>query len=240
MADSVNLLMVKLENAMLNQLISSSSVNQSSSDDTGLSFENLLSSALGDSASTNQLSDTALSDTDGIYSDSLYGTAGAASSTDGIAGGMSASDNLVQFIENHEGFSATPYSGIDSWNETTGYGHVIEPGENLANVTLTQSQAQDLLKSDLKTYEASVNKEFEGTKLTQNQFDSLVSFSYNLGSNIWSKVPNLVSDVKSGASSDVIKEDFAKCANCGGKLEQGLVNRRLDEWQVYSSGDYTS
>jgi len=239
LADSVDLMMVKLESAMLNQLMSSSGVNQSSAGDTGLSFEDLLSGAIGGSGGTEELSALSSGDTDGIYSNGAYDNAGA-SSSDGVAGGMSASDNLVQFIENHEGFAATPYRGVDSWNETTGYGHVIEPGENLDNVTLTQGQAQDMLKSDLKTYEASVNKEFQGTKLSQNQFDSLVSFSYGLGANIWSEVPKLVSDVKSGASADVMKEDFANCANCGGQIVQGLVNRRLDEWQVYSSGDYTS
>lgn len=240
MADSVDLMMVKLESAMFSQLLNSCSASQSSAGDTGVSFEDLLNGVMDGSGSTEGLSALSSGDTDGIYTNGAYDNAGVAASSDGVAGGMSVSDNMVQFLENHEGFAATPYRGVDSWNETTGYGHVIEPGENLENETLTQGQAQDLLKSDLKTYETSVNNEFQGTKLSQNQFDSLVSFSYGLGANIWSKVPKLVADVKSGASADVMKEDFANCAHCGGQVVQGLVNRRLDEWQVYSSGDYTS
>lgn len=173
------------------------------------------------------------------FSDVLDGAIGATSvdaDTPADAAGMSASDNLVKFIENHEGFASTPYRGIDSWNETTGYGHVIEPGENIG--TLTPQSAEDLLKSDLTTSEASVNKEFAGVDLTQGQFDALTDFAYSLGPNIWSETPKLVSDVKAGASSDVIKADFENCSSCGGKVVQGLVNRRLDEWNVYENGDY--
>jgi GH24 family phage-related lysozyme (muramidase) len=150
------------------------------------------------------------------------------------AGAMQASNNAIDFIEQHEGFSPTAYSGIDSQNQTIGYGHVIQPGENIS--VLSNSQGTELLKKDLTQFEDSVNQEFAGVNLTQNQFDALVSFSYNTGANIWSKVPQLTSDIKSGASADVLKSDFAACSNCNGEFVQGLYNRRMDEWQMFTGG----
>lgn len=148
------------------------------------------------------------------------------------ANGMQASSNALDFIAQHEGFLPTAYRGIDYQNQTIGYGHVIQPGENIDN--LTEQQGKNLLKTDIKQFEDSVNKEFAGVNLTQNQFDSLVSFSYNTGASIWDKVPKLTNDIKSGASADVLNEDFAACSNCNGEFVQGLHNRRMDEWQLYT------
>ncbi|MDR3551882.1 MAG: lysozyme, partial [Clostridia bacterium] len=167
----------------------------------------------------------------------LSGLTGSASvGTAGEASGMKASDNLVSFIANHEGYSATPYRGIDYQNETIGYGHVIKSGENLDN--LSQSDALQLLKSDIKPCVDSVNREFAGVKLTQPQFDSLVSFSYALGTNVWKNVPTLTSDIKAGASAETLKQDFAACDHCNGVEVKGLLNRRMDEWKMFVSGEY--
>lgn len=214
MSNSIDLLMIKLENQMFTDLCNSCKVSGGGAD--SVSFSDMLDSAVGASGieSSGGCADTAASD----------------------AGGMSVSDDMVKFIEEHEGFSASAYNGVDSWNDTIGYGHVVTDGESIG--TLTQSGAVSLLKNDLKSSEASVNKEFEGTDLTQSQFDALTSFAYNLGANIWSETPKLVSDIKSGASSDVIKADFENCSSCNGNVVQGLVNRRLDEWNVYANGDY--
>lgn len=148
------------------------------------------------------------------------------------AGGMQASDNVIKFIAQHEGFLPTAYRGIDYQNQTIGYGHVIQPGENID--VLSRQQGADLLKKDVKQFEDSVNQEFTGVSLTQNQFDALVSFCYNTGVNIWSKVPQLTSDIKAGASANALKADFAACSNCNGEFVQGLYNRRMDEWQMFT------
>jgi lysozyme len=153
----------------------------------------------------------------------------------GTAGAMQTSGSAVAFIAQHEGFMPTAYRGIDYQNQTIGYGHVIQPGESFD--TLTPQQGQQLLKKDLTQFENSVNKEFSGTNLSQNQFDALVSFSYNTGANVWSKVPKLTGDIKSGASADVLKADFSACSNCNGQYVQGLNNRRMDEWQMFTGGN---
>ncbi|MFT9077544.1 lysozyme [Ethanoligenens sp.] len=164
-------------------------------------------------------------------SSSAVGAAASTSAAPSNAGNMQISANGVQFIANHEGYAANAYRGADTQNQTIGYGHVLMPGESYAN--LTQPQALSLLKSDLSTYENAVNHTFAGTKLTQNQFDALVSFSYNLGANIWSKAPQLTSDIKNGASPDVLRADFERISYCNGRQLQGLVTRRLDEFHLF-------
>lgn len=246
LSNSVDMMMIRLESQMLNQLTQSlRTASDSNSSATGLSFSDLLSNALGQDSTVADTSDysggtTAMSALlQSPYS--LYGVsapAAVSSDTASTAGGMTVSDNMVKFIERHEGFSSTGYRGVDSWNVTTGYGHVVQPSENIG--PLTQSSAETLLRSDLESCEASVNKEFAGCNLNQGQFDALTGFAFGLGNNIWSKTPKLVSDIKSGASSDVIQSDFLNCAKCGGQVVQGLVNRREAEFQVFANGNYSA
>lgn len=61
---------------------------------------------------------------------------------------------------------------------TIGYGHTagVKPGDKI-----TQAQADAYLAADLEKYEAKVNK-YDTYHWNQNEFDALVSFSYNIGS----------------------------------------------------------
>ncbi len=264
--ENVNLYLLQMQSLLLDELNAAGTSSQTSgtsgTDENGLSFDDILSSCLSGVSSTSSLSalesasSTAsfseiegLSDTTSLSSlASLLGVSGVSASssvsasetagnTVSTAGNMTISDTGVQFIEDHEGYSATAYRGADAQNETIGYGHVIQSGENFSS--LTKTQATSLLENDLSTYEDSVNKEFSGTKLTQNQFDALVSLSYNLGTNIWSKAPTLTNDIKSGASASTLKTDFERLSYCNGKQLQGLLNRRDDEWSLFTSGTST-
>lgn len=156
--------------------------------------------------------------------------AGASAGADGVTGG------LMQFVEAHEGFSSTAYRGVDVQNQTIGYGHVITAGENYAS--LTKPQAESLLRQELSDSVRSVKKEFAGVNLKQNQIDALASFAFNLGNNIWSKVPQLTADIKAGASPEVLRQDFARIDHVGTQEVRGLYNRRMDEWKLYTAGEY--
>ena len=241
MSNTVELLSLQIQNDMLSKLLEtqkSSSISSlgSSSDSGGLSFEQMLESTIGElsgasSGTSDSYDTTALLQSMGIYN---YSTISGAQPV--AVGNMNASSSLVSFIKAKEGYSATAYRGADVQNQTIGYGHVLLDGENYT--TVTQSQATKLLTSDLSSAVASVNKEFAGTKLTQNQFDSLVSFAYNLGSNIWSGATKLVGDIKSGASTQTLKNDFTQYDHCNGSELAGLYNRRVDEWSMFTSGNY--
>lgn len=214
---------------------------------SGFSFQNVLDSAIGGNAENqdglSSLSSSGLSllglmngiaGTGTTLLSSLY--TGQGTGVTSISGGMGASSGLVKFVESHEGFSSVPYNGQDYWNSTVGYGHVIQPGENIGY--LSQADAQNLLTKDLEPCVESVNKEFSGTGLSQNQFDALVSLSYNLGTNVWDKAPKLTADIKSHASADAIQSDFLALDHVGGSVSQGLYNRRSDEFRMFESGQY--
>lgn len=147
------------------------------------------------------------------------------------------SKNLVAFIESWEGYSPVAYRGADYLNETIGYGHVITSGETFS--ILTKEQAEKLLVTDLQTggYINSVSSNFSGCKLTQNQFDALVSLAYNLGPNIWEKI-SLTSDIKNHESNSVLKTDFLALDHVYGSENSGLLRRRQAEWDMYESGKY--
>lgn len=225
MMTSTDLMRIQMETAMLRELMGTVSGNKTSaSGETGNAAGGLSFGALFEDA----LTAAGVSSAQGVEGSAVSGGASSGS----------VSPQMLAFIENHEGFSAAPYRGVDSWNETVGYGHVVTAGENYDNTALTQTQAEALLKSDLVPCEESVRREFAGTPLSQNQFDALVSFSYNLGTNIWEKTPKLVSDIKSGAPADALRQDFLACSHVGDSQVQGLVTRRLDEWQVFCGGTY--
>ena len=96
----------------------------------------------------------------------------------------------------------------------------------------------DLLKNDLRGFVNSVNSMVLGLSLSQNQFDSLVSFAYNCGASAL-KSSTLLKDIKTNAPIEKIKEDFLMWCNCNEKRELGLYRRRYDEFEMYSNADYT-
>jgi lysozyme len=68
--------------------------------------------------------------------------------------------------------------------------------------------------------------------ITQNQFDALVSFAYNLGpSNL--KVSTLLKKVNANPNDELIKLEFMKWVKAGGKTLKGLVRRREAEANLY-------
>lgn len=242
MNSAIELLSLQLQSNMLSKLLASENTSGSAlsslpgaTQSDGFSFDELLQNCIeemtGESTGLSDISDSSILQNMGIGQyPPINATQPAA------AGNMTASGSLIDFIKVHEGYSAAAYTGADVQNRTIGYGHVIQQSENYTN--LSQSQATSLLKHDLSSSVASVNKEFAGIPLTQSQFDSLVSFAYNLGDNIWGSAPTLVSDIKSGASAEKLKSDFIAYDHCNGQELTGLYNRRLDEWMMFTSGSY--
>jgi len=149
---------------------------------------------------------------------------------------MKASDKLIGFLTSYESFSATPYRGADSQNLTIGYGHVIKPGEKLNNLTVAQGRV--LLKKDLQSRVDAVNNAL-GTQVSQQQFDALVDLTYNIGAGGF-KGSSLLKDINKGNATDaVLKADFLKWTYCNGERLEGLWRRRVNEWDMWDSADYT-
>jgi lysozyme len=95
---------------------------------------------------------------------------------------MKTSENGLNIIKNFEGLRLSAYRDVAGvW--TIGYGSTryydgkpVKPGDKLAS----EAQADALLRNTLGQYENAVNQHVK-VSLTQNQFDALVSFTYNEG-----------------------------------------------------------
>ena len=146
------------------------------------------------------------------------------------------SESGINFIADYEDFYAKPYRGLDYQNETIGYGHVIRSGESFTS--LTQDGAKALLRKDLSSFVSIVNGFICGLDLSQNQFDALISFSYNCGVTAL-QTSTLLKDIKTGADAETIRYDFCMFKMCNGKAELGLWRRRMDEADIYLNADYT-
>jgi lysozyme len=126
----------------------------------------------------------------------------------------------IELIKCFEGYREKPYKcPAGFW--TIGYGHLIKPQESFT--FLTEDEAESLLKEDIITYEKAV-KRLITTELTQNQFDALVSFTYNLGTGALQR-STLRQKLNRSEYMDAASE-FDKWVMAGGRKLKGLVIRR--------------
>lgn len=140
---------------------------------------------------------------------------------------MKTSQTGINLIKEFEGCVLHAYKDpIGVW--TIGYGHTVgvKQGQKL-----TQKQAEEYLKSDLKIYENGVTN--TKLKLNQNQFDALVSFAYNCG------VGSLKTLI-SGRTLGQIAEALLLYNKAGGKTLAGLVRRRKAEKELFEKKVTTS
>lgn len=143
---------------------------------------------------------------------------------------MKISKQGIKLIKKFEGFK--PYAYLCPANILTiGYGHTR--GVRLGQ-TCTVEEAEQFLKEDLELAEAEVNKVAEKVDLTQGQFDSLVSFTFNIGAGNF-QASTLRRKVLNNPADPSIKAEFGKWVYVRGKVNQGLQRRRLEESRLYFS-----
>lgn len=133
----------------------------------------------------------------------------------------------LDLIKQFEGCKLTAYKALPSEQYyTIGYGHY---GPDIqVGFQITQEIAEILLQQDLEKYEARVNK-YSKYNWTQNEFDALVSFAYNIGS-----IDQLTQ--KGTRSKKEIAEKMLLYYKSGGKKIQGLVKRRQAEHDLFTKG----
>lgn len=158
---------------------------------------------------------------------------------------MNVSPKAIKMISHHEGVRQNPYKcPAKLW--TVGVGHVMFPEQGKLKIDerdaftppqeamrkYSMDEVNDILKADLARFEKGVAT-YCPVALTQGQFDSLVSFSFNVGlgtlqrSTMRQKV--LRGDMEGAA------EELLKYCMAGGKILKGLQNRRLDERALFLS-----
>lgn len=147
---------------------------------------------------------------------------------------MNISGNGINVIKSFEGLRLHAYLDSASiW--TIGYGTIIyingvpvKQGD-----VITKEQADDIMSFQLKRYVAAINS-LVTSSINQQQFDSLVSFAYNLGIGAF-KGSTLLKSVNANPNDPAIKDELLKWVRASGKVVQGLVKRRQREAEFYFS-----
>ena len=147
---------------------------------------------------------------------------------------MNISQTGIDLIKQFEGYRTKPYRDVAGlW--TIGYGHLIGNGKTLLdqyNREFSEGEIDELLRQDLAKFERGVTLQFP-VLLRQCEFDSLCSFSFNLGLDTLNK-SSLKKDILAGNKQEAAK-DFLKYVYANGKVVEGLKKRRLAEQKLFLS-----
>ena len=139
---------------------------------------------------------------------------------------MKISDRGIALIKKFEGCKLTAYKAVPTekyW--TIGYGHYgadVQPG-----MAITQYQADLFLLLDCEKFEKKVEKYNAKYHWTQNEFDALVSFAYNIGS-----IDQLTDNGK--RTKQQIADKIPAYNKAGGKVLTGLTKRRAAEKEMFT------
>lgn len=181
-------------------------------------------------------------------------TGGSSSSGSSSGGYVSATDLYktgrcsalgLYFIKQSEGYYSYAYD--DGYGYMTiGYGTTLHGDPDAYNELLsscTEQKASEILGDRLytayskPTYDALVKNCVDFSKINQQKFDALVSLVYNCGTGILTG--DLFTMVYRGDSdTDIVEFWKSYYIKSSGVVSQGLINRRLAETNVYSSGSY--
>lgn len=137
----------------------------------------------------------------------------------------------IELIKRWEGVKLEAYKcPADVW--TIGYGHTSAAGEPrvVKGMKITAQEASDILVRDLVKYEAAVKKAITRAP-NENQFAAMVSLCYNIGPGAFAR-SSLVKRFNAG-DIDGAADAFRMWNKAGGRVLQGLVNRREDERRLF-------
>jgi lysozyme len=140
---------------------------------------------------------------------------------------MKTSNKGINLIKSYEGYRGTAYK-CPAGKYTIGYGHTgrVDGKKIRAGTKITKTKGTELLKADLAKFEKMVNKYWNKYHWTQNEFDALVSFAYNVGS-----VRQLTAlGMRSKAT---IVRKMVLYNKAAGKPLKGLTDRRKAEQKLF-------
>jgi lysozyme len=158
---------------------------------------------------------------------------------------MKVSQKCINQIKQDEGVRNRPYQ-CPALLWTVGVGHVIDPSHAKVPLAdrkqlpipaswdrvLTSEKIDEILRKDLNRFEAGVLRLIK-VKLTQGQFDALVSFSFNVG---LGNLQNSTLRMKLNRGDyEGAAEQFLVWTKAGGKVLKGLVIRRTHEKEMFES-----
>ncbi len=140
---------------------------------------------------------------------------------------MKISDNGLAIIKRFEGCVLHAYKdAVGIW--TIGYGHTgpdVTPG-----LVIDQAAADALLAKDVERFEQGIG-DLVSVPLTQNQFDALVSFTFNVGLGAFKK-STMRAFINDGLFEAAARQ-FSRWDRAGGKRLAGLTIRRAAEMSLF-------
>lgn len=148
---------------------------------------------------------------------------------------MKLNNDGYRLISKHEGFRSKPYL-CPAKIATIGYGNTYYPDGTrvtLLDKEITEQQAFDMFKEIADRFAKKVSR-LVTSPINQNQFNALVSFSYNVGMANFMK-STLLKKVNANHNDASITNEFMKWNKAGGKELRGLTLRRKDEALIYFS-----
>ena len=146
---------------------------------------------------------------------------------------MEFSESGIALLKNLEGFRSRPYTDSGG-RPTVGYGHLIVAGDGCTTTDIIGPvKAIELLNNDVQFAVDAVNR-LVTSSISQNQFDALVIFTYNVGVSAFEhstllKILNSGDAV--GAANQLLRWDMAD-----GQHLIGLRNRRISERTLFLRG----
>jgi GH24 family phage-related lysozyme (muramidase) len=144
---------------------------------------------------------------------------------------MQISKTGIELIKRFEGLELKAYQdSVGVWTIGYGWTQPVDGKKIGPGMVIDQATADRLLKCGVVQYEQGVNQLVK-VKISQGQFDALVSFSYNLGLRSLS-TSTLLRKLNSG-DKEGAADQFGRWVNVGGKRLDGLVARRSAEHEAF-------
>lgn len=160
-----------------------------------------------------------------------------------VGNAMRISDKGLKKLAELEGLRQEVYDDVAGL-PTIGIGHLLTRDElssgkiDIYGVSvkykdgLTVDQCYDLFRQDLQGPEGAIQI-LVRVPLTQGQYDSLVSFAYNIGGSSFRR-STLLKKLNKGEYEEVPAQ-LRRWKYAGGKVIQGLVNRREAEVEMWNA-----
>lgn len=143
------------------------------------------------------------------------------------------SDVGIDMIKGFEGFKDSAYLLPGEKYYTIGYGHT--GSDVAANMKISKAQAEEFLRQDLKKAEDAVNRYCAHFQLNQNQFDALVSFTFNCGEKNLNKLLHGESGNENRPLEELPEHMPYYRLDATKKISNGLVKRRAAEVELFNT-----
>jgi len=136
----------------------------------------------------------------------------------------------IELLKQFEGCRLTAYQdSVGVW--TIGFGTTAGVKEGQ---TISQVKAEEYLRFDLAIFEKAVTESLK-VPVNQNQFDALVSFTYNVGVSAF-RSSTLLNLINEKTDKKVVAAEFSKWVKAGNQTLPGLVSRRKAESELFLKG----